>query len=93
MKPLLLHDLCALRMFSLQSLCPTVYLDTPVNRPVKQLKLLVNEKLHEQAKIIRNNLNISKVAIDNRDNLNISGYDQKLHETFRRKNKSHQIWG
>jgi hypothetical protein len=48
---------------------------------------------HEQAKIIRNNLNISKVAIDNRDNLNISGYDQKLHETFRRKNKSHQIWG
>jgi hypothetical protein len=85
MKALLLHDLCALRMFSLQSLCPTVYLDTLVNRLVKQLKLWSMKIWDEHVKLIRNNLNISKVAIDNRDNLNISGDDEKLHEAFRKK--------
>jgi hypothetical protein len=39
----------------------------------------------EHVKLIRNNLNISKVAIDNRDNLNISGDDENFHEAFRKK--------
>jgi hypothetical protein len=72
-------------MTSLQYLCPTVYLDTLVNRLVKQLKLWSMKIWDEHVKLIRNNLNISKVAIDNRDNLNISGDDEKLHEAFRKK--------